>query len=239
MQARSGPDLRSARRVGGATLAGAVVADGGARGSTHLAAPASSRGGTAVGPGPRRPRVPTRFDAEIVRHHLDVYRYALFLSRDPAEAEDVVQDTFVRARRSWRTFRHGTDCRKWLLTICRHTFLRLRERRRCEVSLCEVDHPRCAVDTRASIAVWPQPAPSPIDVLILADVRRAVLLALEALPARFRDAVALVDVAGDSYEETARRLGIPVGTVRSRLHRGRRLLKGVLAVHAEDLGLTA
>jgi RNA polymerase sigma-70 factor, ECF subfamily len=183
--------------------------------------------------------VPTCFDAAILPFRRDVYRFALSLCRDRVEADDVLQDTFMRARRSWRTFQPGTDRRRWLFTICRNAFLRRVERRRREVSLSALEVVSGARGVPAPVESSPQPTPSPADAVATADVARAIRRALANLPAPFRNAVQLVDVEEYSYEETAHRLGVPVGTVRSRVHRGRRLLRGPLTSHAEDLGLTA
>src|SRR3954469_20069166 len=72
----------------------------------------------------------SEFEREALRWSRDVHRFALSMTRDETEAEDVVQDTYLRAFRSWKTFEPGTDCRRWLFTICRNVFLRSRERSR-------------------------------------------------------------------------------------------------------------
>src|SRR5689334_24461253 len=79
------------------------------------------------------------FEREALPWLDDVYRFALSLARDECDAEDVVQDTFLRAYRSWHTYVPGTDCRRWLFTICRNAFLRLRERAHDTVELGEAE----------------------------------------------------------------------------------------------------
>ena len=92
-------------------------------------------------PGPEKdvPAISPTRDAEFARDALpwldDVYRFALSLTRDEPDADDVVQETYLRAYRSWHTFIQGTDCRRWLFTICRNVFLRSRERQRPMVDL--------------------------------------------------------------------------------------------------------
>lgn len=163
----------------------------------------------------------------------DVYRFARSLTRDEADAEDVVQETYLRAFRSWRTFQPGTDIRRWLFTIARNVFLRSRERGQREVNLH--DDGAEAVDAAQSQEVWVRRGLDPL--LARTDLAPAIQTALEGIPETFRSAVVLVDLEDQSYEDAAEVLGIPVGTVRSRLFRGRKLLQEKLALHAQDLGL--
>ncbi len=163
----------------------------------------------------------------------DVYRFARSLTRDEADAEDVVQETYLRAFRSWHTFQPGTDVRRWLFTIARNVFLRSRERGQREVTLD--DDGAEAVDAAQSKEGWIRRGLDPL--LARTDLAPAIQEALEAIPEAFRSAVVLVDLEDQSYEDAAEVLGIPVGTVRSRLFRGRKLLQEKLMLHAQDLGL--
>ena len=163
----------------------------------------------------------------------DVYRFARSLTRDEADAEDVVQETYLRAFRSWTTFEPGTDVRRWLFTIARNVFLRSRERGQREVTLD--DDASEAVDATQATEGWLRRALDP--VLAGTDVAKDIQAALDELPETFRSVVVLVDLEDQSYEDAAAVLGIPVGTVRSRLFRGRKLLQQRLILHAEDLGL--
>ena len=173
------------------------------------------------------------FEREALPWRDDVYRFALSLARDESDAEDVVQDTYLRAYRSWHTYVPGTDCRRWLFTICRNAFLRLRERLHETVELCEAE-------LEASRVAHSPAAPRVHeDLLDRVDLSRAIAGALARVPEPFRSAVALVDVQDQPYEAAAEALGVPVGTVRSRLFRGRRVMQEQLVPHAHDLGLVA
>jgi RNA polymerase sigma-70 factor (ECF subfamily) len=163
----------------------------------------------------------------------DVYRFARSLTRDVADAEDVVQETYLRAFRSWHTFQPGTDVKRWLFTIARNVFLRSRERGQREVALD--DDGAAAAEAAQAQEAWIRGGLDP--VLDRTDLAPAIEEAIAALPDAFREVVTLVDVEDQSYESAAEVLGIPVGTVRSRLFRGRKLLQERLARYAMDAGL--
>jgi RNA polymerase sigma-70 factor (ECF subfamily) len=171
--------------------------------------------------------------------HLDaVYRFALRLSRGHEdEAQDLVQDTFLRAHRGWEGFRRGTNARAWLFTICRNRFLRGEERRgrRQEVLESETD---ADVESLAATAVFSEVRENidPEAAFFDSFVDREVLDTLDALPTPFREAVVLSDLEGLSYPEIAEILGLPTGTVKSRLFRGRRLLQQALYQYALENG---
>ena len=176
-------------------------------------------------------------DAEFAREALpwldDVYRFALSLTRDEADADDVVQETFLRAYRSWHTFIPGTDCRRWLFTICRNVFLRSRERQRPTVDLEDGEQ-----DALAAGSVYAAARESGYDDLYARlDIGPALREAIDELAEPFRSAVILVDVEDLSYEAAAEVMEVPIGTVRSRLFRGRRLLQEKLASLAAEYGL--
>lgn len=162
----------------------------------------------------------------------DVYRFALALTRNQADAEDIVQETFLRAYRSWHTFQPGSDCRRWLFTICRNVFLRSREKYRLEVNLEDGD-----AEAIAAARVHQQMMIDGTDRLLARlDLGPALRKALDELDEPFREAVVLVDLEDQSYETAAEILGVPIGTVRSRLFRGRRQLQERLAQYARDAG---
>ena len=176
-------------------------------------------------------------DAEFAREALpwldDVYRFALSLTRDEADADDVVQETFLRAYRSWHTFIPGTDCRRWLFTICRNVFLRSRERQRPTVDLEDGEQ-----DALAAGSVYAAARERGYDDLYARlDIGPALREAIDELAEPFRSAVILVDVEDLSYEAAAEVMEVPIGTVRSRLFRGRRLLQEKLASLAAEYGL--
>src|SRR5688572_4029301 len=166
-----------------------------------------------------------------------VYRFALRLTAgNVAEAEDLTQDTFVRAYRSWHTFERGTSARSWLFTIARNAFLRTREQlaRRMELTESEIDADIASVNAGSvfyDIGV-PDPERDFFDSFIDDEVMRAV----EQLPPDFREVVVLSDVEGLNYAEIAGVIGAPIGTVKSRLFRGRRQLERMLYEYAIDTG---
>jgi RNA polymerase sigma-70 factor, ECF subfamily len=178
-------------------------------------------------------------DAEFERVALpwmqDVYRFAFSLTRSESDAEDLVQETYLRAFRSWHTFQPGSDARRWLFTICRNAFLRSRERARREVELEDGDEEALALVARHS----EQRSDGSDRILAQIDLRPALANALDQLQEPFRSTVILVDVEDQSYDAAAEILGVPIGTVRSRLFRGRRQLQERLAAYAKDAGFAS
>jgi RNA polymerase sigma-70 factor (ECF subfamily) len=164
----------------------------------------------------------------------DVARFARALTRDAARADDLAQETYLRALRGWHTFRPDADPRRWLFTICRHTFLRTAQREARYVDAPEDDPELDSLATAlAHHAATRDGAAAALERM---DLGPAIDRALGALAEHYRVAVVLVDVDGRSYDEAALVLGVPVGTVRSRLFRGRRLLQDLLFEHARDAG---
>lgn len=164
----------------------------------------------------------------------DVYRFALSLTRNSSEAEDLVQETYLRAFRSWHTFLRGSDARRWLFTICRNAFLRQREKLRHEV---DVEDPM--VETLSAVMGSVEMHKDGTDKLLARiDLAPALSDALGKLQEPFRSTVILVDVQDQSYEEASEILGVPIGTVRSRLFRGRRQLQEMLHEYAKDAGFS-
>jgi RNA polymerase sigma-70 factor (ECF subfamily) len=174
------------------------------------------------------------FEREALPWLDDVYRFALSLTHDEADAEDVVQDTFLRAYRSWGTYTLGSDCRRWLFTICRNAFLRSRERAPWTREVPAADRD---VVVASALSLPEAPRNDLDDVLTRADLLPAIERALARVPAPYQSAVVLVDVEEQSYEAAAEILGVPIGTVRSRLFRGRRIMQELLATHARDAGI--
>lgn len=172
------------------------------------------------------------FEQEALPWLDDVYRFALSLTRDEADADDVVQDTFLRAFRSWHTYMPGSDCRRWLFTICRNVFLRSRERSRPTVELESAE-----VDAAAAGSVYATAAREGLeDIFLRLDLAPAISEALNKIPEPFRATLIIVDVEDQSYESAAELLAVPIGTVRSRLFRGRRLMQEQLLTYAIDAG---
>lgn len=173
------------------------------------------------------------FKAEALIHLDAVYRYAHSLTRDRSEAEDLTQDTFLQALRHWDQFKSGTNARAWLFTICRNLFLRQRERRSREepTEAAALDGLATALET---FAVPSDAGRALFDAPELGDVIRKEL---DKLPAEYREVVELSDLQDQSYADIAQVLGVPLGTVKSRLFRGRRLLQEALVDYARDAGL--
>ncbi len=175
------------------------------------------------------------FAREALPYMDDVYRFAYSLSRNTADAEDLVQETYLRAFRSWHTFQPGSDARRWLFTICRNAFLRSREKRRHEVEVEEGD-----AESLASLAAPEDARRDGLEQLLSrVDLAPALQRALDELPEPFRSTVMLVDVEDQSYDAASEVLGVPVGTVRSRLFRGRRQLQEKLREYARDAGFAS
>lgn len=163
------------------------------------------------------------FEIEAMPFLEDVYRVALWLSRDATEAEDLTQETFTQAYKSFHRFENGTNCKAWLMTILHHTNAkRLRKLSRLR-TVEDVDE-----QIAATVAFEP-----PISQNITDE---DILGALKRMPDQFRHVVVMTDVEDFSYKEVAEILGIPIGTVMSRLHRGRKLLRVELASHPIALG---
>jgi RNA polymerase sigma-70 factor (ECF subfamily) len=174
-----------------------------------------------------------RFRDDALPHLDAVARYALSLTRDESDADDLTQETVLRAFRAWSQFVPGTECRAWLFTICRNAYLRSSARER-RVAAC--DDPELEALGAAAVHVSAQEEGLD-DIFARAEMFAAVRNAVDELPEPFRDVVVLVDLQEQSYYEAARVLNVPIGTVRSRLFRGRRLLQERLIEHARDVGL--
>jgi len=178
------------------------------------------------------------FEHEVLACLPDVTRYARALTRDDAAADDLVQDTFLLAYRGYHTFRTGEDVRRWLVTICRRAFLRDRMRSARVVTTDEGSD--AELDTLAAVSGHAAAQRAGQDRLFERfDLGPAIEQAIASLPDAFRRAVVLVDVEGEGYEEAAAIEAVPVGTIRSRLFRGRRLLQDQLLEYARDAGYAA
>ncbi len=169
------------------------------------------------------PSVSASFEAEALACLDSLYRTALRLTRVPADAEDLVQDTYLKAFRAADRFEPGTNLRAWLFTILHNTWRnRARDRARDTVAVDSDAVDRAADAPPPGVAGG---APDTPESLLLRDTLAPELqAAIDTLPDAFRQAVWLRDVEEFSYNEIARMLEIPVGTVMSRISRGRRLL---------------
>jgi RNA polymerase sigma-70 factor, ECF subfamily len=175
-----------------------------------------------------------RFEEEALQLSDQVYRVARRLTGSRDEAEDLVQDTYARAFRSWQQFQPGTNLRAWLLRILTNLNIdrgRRSQRTPDQTPLEEGDY---YLYNRLESTM---PDENPDEERILERLsQNAVVESLAEVPHDFRDVLVLVDIGEFSYAEAAQILDIPVGTVMSRLHRGRRILKQQLADKAIEVG---
>lgn len=166
----------------------------------------------------------------------DVARFARSLTRNASQADDLVQETFLRAYQGYASFQPGSNMRRWLFSICHHAWLRIAQRER-RVELTADGEPD-ELETLAAVRGHEEAmADGLVGAMSRLDVGPAIRAAIDGLAPVFRSTVQLVDVEGLSYEEASEVLGIPVGTVRSRLFRARRLLQEHLFEYARDAGV--
>ena len=149
-----------------------------------------------------------------------LYNHAHWLTRNPSEAEDLVQETFTKAFRAFDSFQHDTNFKAWIFRILRNTFLTTRAGIAASRTVFLEDHPD-TIDSTAS-------GPSPEDTLIRLDNQAALLAALEQLQPPLREALLLCDVEEIKYKDIASILDVPIGTVMSRISRARRTLRQIL-----------
>jgi RNA polymerase sigma-70 factor, ECF subfamily len=178
------------------------------------------------------------FTAQAMEYMPALYSAALRMTRNPADAEDLVQETYLRAYRGFGSFQQGTNLKAWLYRILTNTFInryRAAKRRPEETDLDDVEdlYLYRRLGGLEGARVSRSAEDELLDVLTEGEVREAV----ESLPENFRLAVLLADVEGFSYKEIAEILDIPIGTVMSRLHRGRRALQKRLYEFAAGRGL--
>lgn len=170
-----------------------------------------------------------RFDAEAVRHLDALYSFALKLTRGRDDAEDLVSDTMLRAFQRWEQYNLGTNIRAWLFTILYHAFVSRKRRVDArEVQPLEDEEGREIFEAVGET----DPEGKYYDSFLDEEIVTAIL----ALPDEYRDAVVMSDLHGLKYAEIAKALGVPEGTIKSRLFRGRRLLQAQLRDYAETMG---
>ena len=166
----------------------------------------------------------TAFEEEAMPHLPDLFRVAMWLVRNKTEAEDLVQETFIQALQSFHRYKLGTNCKAWMTTIMYH----LNSKRKRKLGRMPMTGD--AEDMLADTLVFEPSVPQHI-------TDREILSALKTIPQNFRQVVMLADVEDFAYREIAEILDVPIGTVMSRLHRGRKILRGELAGYARDYGI--
>jgi len=173
------------------------------------------------------------FEQQVLEHLDMLYAVALRLTRNPADAQDLAQNTAVKALRFHDKFKEGTYIKAWLLTILRNTFINEYRRKARRPTFVELTGAEPASSTAPDPDVFFEPArENRNDLLELLDDE--VKQAVESLPDNFRLAVIMADLEDKSYKEIAEAMNCRLGTVMSRLYRGRRLLRERLYDYAKD-----
>jgi RNA polymerase sigma-70 factor, ECF subfamily len=179
-----------------------------------------------------------QFAEQAMEHTAGLYSAALRMTRNPSDAEDLVQETYLKAYRSFGSFEEGTNLRAWLYRILTNTYInayRSKQRRPEEQELDDIEdlYLYRRIGALESAVASRSAEDQLMDLFTDGEVKDAI----EALPETFRIAVYLADVEGFSYKEIAEMLDIPIGTVMSRLHRGRKAMQKALYEYASARGL--
>lgn len=177
------------------------------------------------------------FESEVLPHLPALYGSAFRLTRHSGDAEDLVQDCLLRAYRFWGGFEEGSNCKAWLFKILTNTFINSYQKKRRGGEILRAAVAEQEATDGILVQKRSQTQKNPEQRMLDETFSEEVALALENVPKDFRVAVVLCDVEGFSYKEIAEMLDCPVGTVMSRLYRGRRLLREQLRDFATSKGL--
>jgi RNA polymerase sigma-70 factor (ECF subfamily) len=175
-----------------------------------------------------------RFERDAIVFMDQLYAAALRYTKNPEDARDLVQDTYLKAFNSFHQFEEGTNLRAWLYRVLTTTFINTyrKDQRRPQLSSGELEDWQLAEAQSHTSDLGKSAEAEALENLPDSDIKRA----LQEIPEEFRIAVYLADVEGFSYKEIADIVDVPAGTVMSRLHRGRKLLREKLADYAKELG---
>lgn len=173
------------------------------------------------------------FEREALPHMDALYNFALRLTTDADEADDLLQETYLKAYRFFDKFEQGTNCKAWLFRIMKNSFINMYRRSSKEPDKVDYNDVEEFYHSIRAESTDPNDLEQKIFSNILDD---DVSSALESLPEEFRTVVILCDIEGFTYEEIADFVECPIGTVRSRLHRGRKMLRAKLLDYAMDRG---
>lgn len=182
---------------------------------------------------PATKRVHKEFEKEALPHMDILYNYALRMTGNADDAHDLLQETFLKAYRFWDKYEKGTNIRAWLFRIMKNTYINLYRKAVKEPDTVDYDEIQNFYNMIREESADPNDLQEKLFGQLLDD---DVAKALESLPEEFRTVVILCDIEGLTYEEIAEFVECPVGTVRSRLHRGRKLLYGKLFEYAKKRG---
>ncbi|MEE1622190.1 sigma-70 family RNA polymerase sigma factor [Zafaria sp. J156] len=177
-----------------------------------------------------------RFEADALQYVDQLYSAAMRMARNPSDAEDLVQEAYTKAYSAFHQYKPGTNLKAWLYRILTNTYINLyrkRQREPLRSSTDQVEDWQMAQAAEHTPGGLKSAEAEALDHLPDSDVKDA----LQAIPEEFRLAVYFADVEGFSYKEVAGILGIPMGTVMSRLHRGRKQLRELLADYAAERGM--
>ncbi|NBB18227.1 sigma-70 family RNA polymerase sigma factor [Runella sp. CRIBMP] len=174
------------------------------------------------------------FNREFMPHINSMYNFAFRLTMDEDDANDLVQDTYLKAFRFISSFERGTNAKAWLFRILKNSFINDYRKRSKEPSKVDYQEVETTYNSEEAAEV---DHTTDLRVETVQDmIGDEVATALNSLPVDFRTVIILCDIEGFTYEEMAKILDIPIGTVRSRLHRARNLLKDKLKVYASSMG---
>jgi RNA polymerase sigma-70 factor, ECF subfamily len=176
------------------------------------------------------------FEREALPHMGILYNYALRMTNNSADADDLLQETYLKAYRFWEKYEQGTNIRAWLFRIMKNSYINRYRKETKEPDMVDYDEVRGYYNTVRGESAGANDLQESLFGNLLDD---EVAKAVASLPEDFRTVVILCDIEGMTYEEIAEMVDCPLGTVRSRLHRGRNLLRAKLMEYAKNRGYVA